>query len=706
MTDSYANTGLAQFALQRCKDFDAMKHSTGLIDKLTANLNAMRKVDDLRKKPFKKDETLDWRSDAYLPEIKTKVYSVFATLCDIVFKGDEIQFQLKPSPYEDELIEGDAQVKLQKEEDRDLMEEKVKEQHRLFKQLMENKKALLSSCIYAMSWMKYNVKPCKKEMYKQEQFTPEGFGAVQASWQYEETLVKVPGYRYASVWNISWDMEEEDIQKGGGICERTPISTWEARSKIGQPLYLKEAIEKVIRAASSKSSSNIDADNLTPGLRDIADRKKGIICREFWGRAPRKQVESFEERIAKTKKYPGKRGYETLLPEDFDMTFGVPENSGDEVEVMVELMDEEIVRFCRRPPEDRPYTYSVPEMTLDGDIPTGLSDNMAEDQYLMNGIMRAILDNLRLAANVLLAIKRRFLADPMDSDKPLKPGEKFEISDNCDDARKAISQILIQDVSSGAAQVFGLVRQMSDDHTLNPRIMQGGVNPKQKSDTAYELSQLLENASRYLGLLAKSNDQDHIEPQTMKNVKYNMDDPDFGGPEQRGKGNYICNATGFMSLQNKIVRTEAILKMLTIFMQMPLAAAELKIRPHMDEVYRQSNLDPDDFLKSEDEKATEAQAVKELQAEQAQQQQDMAAQAEAMKAQGDLAKEETKAQSDLAREQARAQAQKETEGVKIQGKAAADSAKAEEDFQRNIVMKALDQDAEDRRKEVTGRQPQ
>lgn len=675
MPDLYATTGLASFVLERCKQYEAQKDSTGLIAKLQANLNAIRLIDDNRKKPFKKDEAKGWRSDAYLPEIKTKVYSVFSTLSEILYKNDEIQFLLKPSPYEQELIENDPALVEQMENDRDMMEEKIREQQRDFNQLMEHKKALLSSCIYAMSWTKYEVKDVTRESFRQEQYTSPDMGNVLSSWELERNKVRVPGCRYVSVWNMAWDMEEEDIQKGSGLEEMTIISLFEARAKMGKPLYLDEHIKRVISAHSGKTAQQLDSSNLPPGLRDISERNKSITCREFWGRAPRKLVDAFEDRLKQYRKPGKRRGYDFLDPEEFDLSFGA-DSDGDEVEIMAELLDEEIVRFARRPPEERPYNKSVPELTLDGDIATGLSDNMAEDAYLINGLMRALLDNVRLAANVILAIKERYLADPSQMDDGLKPGDKINLAESCQKAADAIQQVTITDMSQGIVAALGMVKQWEDEHSLNPKIMQGSVNAKQKPDTAYELSQLLENASRYLGLLAKAQDENHTVPSVMKAWRFNMEDPDFGGEEGRGKGNFICHAQGFVSLQNKLVRTEALLKLMGLFAGNPATAMEMDLRSHMEEVYRANNLDPDDFLKSEQEKATEQEAAMQAQQQQVEQQQAMLEQENTQKVQGEVAKTQVKAE--------------------------VDSKAKEEDFQRNVIMKALDQAAMKRQEDVRG----
>lgn len=660
----YANTGLAQFFLKRIKEWRDNKDRI-LVPKLQANLNAMQKIDDQRKKRFKKDEGKDWRSDYYGPEIKTKVYTVFATLCDIVFKNDQIQFKLAPSPYEQELIEQDEELRQQSEEDVDLMEDKVKEQQRDFGALKEAKKKLLSSCTYAMSWGAFHVKHINRTSYAKQEFTSPNFGPTLASFEQQEESVNVPGNRYVSVWNMFWDMEDDDIQNNSGLAEFNLISPYEALSFKGQYLYLDDYIDKVVDAYKSNERSFAEEHTLPPGLREIQHRKKGLSHYRFFGRAPRRQVEEFERIIGQMKKGGrSKRTYETLDPSDFNPFGYNEEDTGDEVEIMAELLDEEVIRFARWKDQSRPYHLSVPELTLDGDVPQGLADNMAEDQYLHNGLMRALLDNLRLAGNVLLAIKESLFNDPDKIKGPLKPGSTFDLSDACVKASDAIQQVIIQDVSQGIVGTIGIVDQKQDDHSLVPKIMQGGTLPKQKPDTAYELSQLLENASRYLGMLAKANDQDHIEPDVMDCYRYNMDDPDFGGPQQRGKGNFVCHALGFKSLQDKLIRMQAIWKLLLAFMADQETRKEMKIRDHMEELYRQSDLDPDEFLKSEEEKRIEDEAMKKLREEQAQGQVAAMQQQQELKNQGEV--------------------------TKTAAKAEADSKLKEEDFQRNITMKAME----------------
>ncbi|EFK95700.1 conserved hypothetical protein, partial [sediment metagenome] len=241
----------------------------------------------------------------------------------------------------------------------------------------------------------------------------------------------------------------------------------------------------------------------------------------------------------------------------------------------------------------------------------GIPDNMEGIQYLFNGILRSGLDNYKLAANVILALKSRFFEDPAQLDQPVKPGLRFDLSDSCDDARKAMQQVIIQDVSQSAMPWLQQLWAIKDTISNVPDILQGTIGPQQKGDTAYEWSQRLDFGSKYIGLGIRNYDEMMIEPEVMDLYVYNMRDPNFQG----GKGDYIVHANGFASFQDKLIKTQKLKEMLGLMLASEALGVWVKVRPHIEQIYRNLDLDPEEFLKTEEEYQQEQKAQAEQQAQ-------------------------------------------------------------------------------------------
>jgi hypothetical protein len=199
--------------------------------------------------------------------------------------------------------------------------------------------------------------------------------------------------------------------------------------------------------------------------------------------------------------------------------------------------------------------------------------------------MRSFEDNKKLSANVITALKRRFIKGKMPED--ITPGMKLELSEDCDDARKAIQSIVIPDVGESLVSLLTMAMPMLDDASMVPRLAQGYTDPNVQ--TATEVSVRQAQASKYMGMLIRNLDEGIIEPMVQYFYEYNMGDDAV----QDGKGNYIVQGLGFSAFQNKVERR----KMLQEMLALALSSPELIRRTNFDALYRDLikaiDLDPD-----------------------------------------------------------------------------------------------------------------
>lgn len=642
-----ARSGLAEYLIGR---YTAWKTNREPLQTRWQNaLNAMKREDPVDRKTFKKGEGEEWRSSDYVGLTKSKVLTVFSILVETLIAQGKIPFTLEPSPYQRDFMQGQEAEALDAHIDK--MEDKIREQHSQRKADRQAMLKLLSDLIYGMCVSKYNIEPVERTGFRpieMQGIAPEvtpymGMDAI----RFQEFTEKdnVPGHIYVSVWNMFWDTESRgNFQTNDGYCERQLISVQEVRAKKGLPFYIDDAIDRVV--SQKKADTTVeDADSLPPGLREVKDRKKTIKNLEFWCKAPKPLVEQCLDAAKQG-------GYQ-----DITIDYAGNELDADEVEILAELADDEVIRLAINDSGKRPHRDCYWEVMLDEAEGQGVPDNMEGIQYLFNGILRSGLDNYKLSANVILALKSRFFEDPAQLDQPIKPGMRFDLSDSCDDARKAMQQVVIQDISQSAMPWLQQLWAIKDTISNVPDILQGTIGPQQKGDTAYEWSQRLDFGSKYIGLGIRNYDEMMIEPEVMDLYVYNMRDPNFQG----GKGDYIVHANGFASFQDKLIKTQKLKEMLGLMLASEALGVWIKVRPHIEQIYRNLDLDPEEFLKTEEEYQQEQQAMAEQQAQ------------------------EMQAQAAMQQQQDQAKLQQEV----VKGKIKQDE--KEQDFQRDIVKEGIKQ---------------
>jgi len=623
------SSGLCEYIVGRYDDW--AKDRKDILDGQMNTALKLFKGEDIGKWKF--EEAEGWRASTVIKWVKVKVFSAYSVLCDVLFQGGKIPFNLVDSPFnKHELENEDAQERT--ENARDQMRDKIQEQNADRKADREYMRKIMAMAIYGLAWSKYNVIDVDREYYDQVSFGQE------QRFESASTTEKVPGWEYRSPFSIVWDMDCENIQKGGGIIESENVSPYDLRQKKGQSGCIDTNIDHILAEHDKEAKLDEDSGTLPPGKRLLNKHRANIQILEAWVLAPRALVESFEKDV-KNK----------VSPDNYSIQVE-NEDEGDDVEIMAQIAKssskQEIIKFIRNEPNKRPYCLAVWEQLVDETTGHGIPESMKDLSTTYNGLIRSIEDNVKQSGNVERAVKRSFFR-PGQLDTPHKPGKQYDVDESVDDVRKAIMPIVTPDITQGSVQFLNIVHELLDIVPQIPSILHGGTE-KDGKKTAFETSQLIEMAGKYLGSITRNIDEGLIEPETKWIYDYNMADPEYPGE----KGNWIVHPGGFSSFQNKVVKIQKLKELLGMIVSNEQLMAEAKIRPHLDEIYKGSDLDPDVFLKSEDDKAKEQE------------------------------------QQAIMREQAKKEMQ-EQEQIKASTEAATKSALAEEEFQRKMLEKGLDQ---------------
>jgi hypothetical protein len=580
-----------------------------------------------------------WRSTTFFNITKVKVLAAFSLVADMLLQGGKIPLVLKPSPWSDitlDEMEDEARAEIE-----EIMEDAQKNIHQQFQDCRADKKMLqniMSGAMYGETYAKRTVIEVERQYYKRTPMAPQGYGMEQASpsmspndrFMLVEDRFPSPAWEYVSNWDIYRDVETDDLQAGAGVIHRDHWSTFDLRSSAGKPLFIKQAIKDVLGQATKSEDQTDKQNDLKPGARDIQHRTRNIRVLEFWGRAPRKAVEEFERNMQS-----GGRGNRPQGSDGRQDT----ESAGDEIEIMAMVAGDQVIRFARTKHGTRPIYRTVWEDVLDDVCGCGIADNLEDVQLVLNGAIRGFEDNARLSGDVILAGHARNFHGTPD----ICPGKWIDLSDEVEDVREGLQQFKIEFVGQGYLEIIGMFDRFADVVSMIPQITQG-VRPDKGSDTAYELSQLLENAGKYLGGVIRNYDDGLIEPIGTDFYRYNMMDPDAPG-----KGDFVVVAQGFSSFQARLLRVQKLMRLLALTLQYPLLQGEIKFGEHLKELYKAEDMDPDVFLKSREEKQADAeramQAAQEqqkaaLEAEQAKMQ--MEEQARAQQHERDMDRDATK----------------------------------------------------------------
>lgn len=562
-----------------------------LESKWQRNLDAFNSVSAGSWKPksveMMDNEKRQWRSDTFIAITKMKVMAAWSLVVDMLLQGGEIPFMLIPSPWDTVALDDLP------EEERQQIEDAINDMTEVIHQQLldcnadrQLMKCIMSNAIYGETYAKWYINKVTRTGFEKKSFAPEGLndaGGEYSRFEAYKKEINSPSWEYTSVWDIFRDLETEDLQAGAGIVQRQMISPYNLRNKIGKPYYIKDAILKAIKDADSSNSVSSNLDGLPPSLRDISHRQNTIELLEFWCRVPTDIIEDYE-----------KDGSSVNSRVEY-------ENDGKEIEIMAVMADNEVVRYSRVESGKRPFYRSVWEVKLDHIEAVSVADNIETVQTVLNGMVQTFEDNKKLSANVILALKRSLL-EPGAFDDGVYPGMEIDVADECDDARMAVQQIIIQDVGQTLLDGIALFERYGDEITYIPKISQGFVQGQEQPNTAYELSQRLLSAGKYIGGVIKNQDEGLIEPIVNDILTYNMADPDL----KKGKGNFLAKSLGFTSFQDRIVRTKNMLQFISLLLMNEQLATEGKFAGLLEEIAKSLDLEKSQVLKSADEKREEA----------------------------------------------------------------------------------------------------
>ena len=521
----------------------------------------------------------DWRSKITVDIARQKAVMAVSLINQMAFKKSRLPFRLEPienhnmSPEEKKLTDDKMNKLYRYMEDSTIVTSSA----------TEAKKGFQQAAIYGINYFKYNI-----HVISNTEYIPVGDTFE------KQTIDKSHlGFERVSIWDIYRDLETDDLQESRGVIHRKEISPYELRQFIGQPWFNRKAIETAIEDRQQHASIHTEAgSNRAQRHAEIVARNNNIEYLECWVRAPRAYVEAFS-----------RRDHDDLDPDSVQI-----ESNGDEIDVLVGMVDNNIIRFTPLNKGQRPFLRQCWEEDVDELESAGVMDSLERYQNSLTGSLREFEDNKKLSANVLLAMKRENI---YNKESKIKPGHVFELSEDCERAQDAVEAIVIPDVGESLQSHIALLRELADDTSNMPREMMGQSGGG--SASVAELNQVIARSSKHL-LTVIGNFDIVLAEFIEKLYEYIMSNPEL----KDFHGNFSVKAIGFESFEARAIKMASLQQMMNMAAQSDAITQTMDMSWLVGELVQGLDFDPERALKSPEQIAQEQQ-----QAIQAQQQDPM-----------------------------------------------------------------------------------
>lgn len=394
-----------------------------------------------------------------------------------------------------------------------------------------------------------------------------------------------PGLRWLDPWNFY--PEEgcgENIHDGDGVFEVDYLSERQIRDlkKVefadGEPVYLTDQLDEVIKEGPQKS--NVSDDGQNPSRKDKVKDKSYAV----WY-------------------YTG-----TLSREDMCSLKAVGLEEVDEdvqvVNAIITLVNDTVIRATINPMDSGRFPYHViPWSRRAGHwAGVGVAEQVSMPQRTLNASVRALLNNAGFSAGAQIVIDRRAVS-PMDGSWQLTPNKMWDVTGEgaTDDVRKMFMVQNFPNISAELMSITQLAYKMAEEATAIPLVTQGQQGAT--SPATFGAAELQNNnANTLLRSIAYTVDDRITEPLVSMLYEYLLIDPSI--PEDE-KGDFEINARGSITMVEKAIQEQTLMQLLQASVNPAFGMSPEKL---MGQVLASKRLDPRKVQYTDEEKAQMQQA--------------------------------------------------------------------------------------------------
>ena len=376
-----------------------------------------------------------------------------------------------------------------------------------------------------------------------------------------------PGSKRIDFWNFFPDPAcGEDIHNGSYTWEREYIGKRQLKEMLKDKSYDKEELLAALREGPAKTREGTEAV-----YRRSDDEYEMWI---FHGHCMRQQLQAMG----------------VALDDDVD----------EQMPAMAVMINDRLIKCVLSPIESGEFPYDVLAWQRRPGMPwgMGISRQIRTVQRMLNGAVRAMMDNSGLSASPQVVIGNGIT--PVDGNWTLRPGKvwRAETASDVSDVRGAFASFAVTSVQGELMNIINFALKMAEDTTGMPAMLQGirGDAP----NTLGGMQMQNNNATSVLRRLAKRFDDYMTRPHIQRYFDWMM----AYSEDESIKGDFQVDVRASSALVERDAQQQFLMSLLQ-------AAAnpvyELDPAKLAAELCRGQRLDPKNFQLSEDKKAQQAQ---------------------------------------------------------------------------------------------------
>ena len=383
-----------------------------------------------------------------------------------------------------------------------------------------------------------------------------------------------PGLLPISNWDVVRDYAATDIKSGNGIIQRHFLSTpdvvdwYEDQSDVIDADLLRDAIaSNSNEPGTSAMSTNDRIETVDTSLNELLECFVTVPTH--------------------------------LAAFDTDMEEDILEWS----EVVVYILNEEVIGVMPNDSADRPF-YLVPwQKGIDSVLNISVPDNVEDMQVVINNAFRGFEDNKYLSGNVWGFYQPDMIEDENSEQLFNTPGVFHKLADTVDDASKAVQQVVIADVGQTYLSLVELADRFCDEHSMIPKIATGATSGG-GAKTAYETSQEIDKAGKYISAVIRNFDQYLITPFIQDSYDFNIE---IGAPAFLP--DLEIKAQGYNTYNDRIIRAAKYDKFMNLVLTNEQITAEFSLKRAAAQFGSFIGVDITELLLTAEEKAANAEAA-------------------------------------------------------------------------------------------------
>lgn len=387
--------------------------------------------------------------------------------------------------------------------------------------------------------------------------------------------VQIPSAKFVSIFNLYPSPESTNYHDLSYIVEKTNLSSVQVRQLLTeQDGYDEEAIRDVLQHNTYGRTSDLPRP-INPHQESYQEYEKEYELLEFWGTLDKEDLEGYID--------PELMGDMDLLP------------------VCITVLGDRVVKAVQNPYDGvLPYHFSYWNENTHSIWGDGIYWSIRDLQSLINFTMAMYVEGKELSSVPMVGVDASQLA-PNEDPTDLYPGKVFQFAPGADVA-SAFRPVLIPDVTNGLMELMQFLQREANLASGQSPIGMGQTASYQ-TRTATGMSLLNSNQNRATAAVVQSISG------MMKNALtgvYRWILVDTDDPELHCDAEALC--TGYERYIAEEVHNQQLLQFMQVLQQLPQLAQEMRIERLAKPILNAFNLEPDELLKTPEEKQQDQQA--------------------------------------------------------------------------------------------------